>query len=328
MRFVLTGTVLNGDEDTLSLIDRLVDRAADEVHRIEVRDADLLHDSRWYINARQTRRNVLTKAVAVPPRARDAVGPHAKSREIRHFEDARAAVALAHAPLTILVEDREADGVLLEILVEELGSSELRVLWKRAQSVTPRGIEIDTAGGIGSMPQRVRRAVEDARREGRPVRLFVLCDSDARWPGDDDHPAHLRETCGELSIPLHVLQKRSAENYIPDAVIEAVRDDPRNTDRAHRFDALLRRTPKQRDHFPLKDGLRDDERAIALMNGLYKEDEEPDLVFLKERLFSRRPRPLKLLNDERRAQFTGPGLRARDGNGELDTIVIAIANEM
>jgi hypothetical protein len=50
-------------------------------------------------------------------------------------EEARTAVKLAHAPLQILVEDRESDGVLLEILVEELGSAELQKLWKI--SVTP-----------------------------------------------------------------------------------------------------------------------------------------------------------------------------------------------
>lgn len=325
MRFVLSVTALNGDEEVLNLIDRLVDRVADEVHRVEVPDADLLHASRWYECARPTRRKVLTKAVAVPPR-RDTSshGPHAKQIEVRHVDDARVADKLAHAPLTILVEDREADGVLLEILVEELGSPELRLLWAQGQSVTPRAFEIVTAGSIGAMKQRVQRAVADAEREGRPVRLFVLCDSDARWPGDNNHPSGstvntLRADCSQRSIALHVFQKRNAENYIPDAVIEAVRDDPQNTGRAHCFDALLRRTPKQRDHFPLKDGLSDDERAEALQAGLYEVDEVPDLDLLRMRLFPKRPRPLKRLNDERRAEFTDPGLSARDGKGEINT---------
>ena len=42
MRFIVHADALNGDDEVLSLIDRLVDRIAYEVHRVEVPDADLL----------------------------------------------------------------------------------------------------------------------------------------------------------------------------------------------------------------------------------------------------------------------------------------------
>lgn len=333
MRFVLRASALSGDDELFGLIDRLVDRAADEVHRVDVPDADLLQASGWYEGARPTRRKILTSAVAVPPRKHaNSHGPHTKQFEVCDIGSARVADKLAHVPLKILVEDREADGVLLQILVEELGSPELRSLWKRGQTITPRAIEIENAGGINAMPHRVNRAVSDATVEGRPVRFFVLCDSDVRWPGDSG-PSHvsiakLRQACADTLIPLHVLQKRSAENYIPDAVIEAVRDAPQNTGNIHRFKALLQRTPVQRDHFPVKDGLSDEERAVALAAGLYDPSEEPDLHLLKERLFPKRPRPLLLLSSERRAEFTGHGLRTRDCNGEIDILLDAIAKEL
>jgi hypothetical protein len=332
MRLVLHTTALNGGDEVYDLIDRLVDRVADEVHRVEVPDADLLHESGWYQSARQTRRKVLTTAVAVPPRKHTTTqGPHAKQIEIRNVDEARVADKLAHAPFSILVEDREADGVFLNILVEELGSTELRALWTRGQAVTPRAIEIDTAGGIGAMPQRIDRAISDADTEGRPVRLFVFCDSDKRWPGDTfPHRQEelLRQTCADLSIPLHVLHKRNIENYIPDSVFEATRDDPRNTGNVDRFEALLRRSPVQRDHLPIKDGLKDVERIEGLGVGHYQDADIPDLIILKERLFPKRPRLLVRLNDERRTEFTGPGLRVRDGNNEVDTLLDTIAREL
>ena len=175
MRFVVHADALNGDDEVLSLIDRLVDRIAYEVHRVEVPDADLLQISKWFASARQTRRDVLTTAIAGPPHRRiNPLGPHAKQIEIRSAEDALIADRLAHAPLQILVEDREADGILLEMLVEELGSPELCNLWKLGRTVTPRAIEISNSGGIDAMPQRVERAVSDATEEGRPVQLFIL----------------------------------------------------------------------------------------------------------------------------------------------------------
>lgn len=335
MRFILHATALQGEDDELlRLIDRLVDRVADEVHRVEVPDADLLQDSDWYKSARQIHRKIITAAVAVPPRKHaDPYAPHAKRFEVRHIDDARVADKLAHAPLTILVEDREADGVLLDIFVEELGSPELRFLWQRGQTVTPRAFDLENSGGLNAMPQRIRRAVDDAAGEGRPVRIFVICDSDQRWPGDNGHGSQtsidtLRQDCAALSIPLHVLQKRTAENYIPDEVVEAVRDDPRNASHVDRFNALLRRTPLQRNHFPVKDGLSDAERVGALAAGLYKSEDEPDLDLLMDRLFSRRPRPLLRLKEERRANFTGHGLRIRDGNNEIDTILNTISREL
>lgn len=334
MRFVLHTTALNGGDALQGLIDRLVDRVADEVHRVEVPQADLLQDSAWYRSARPTRQKIVMSAVAIPPRTNaHARGPHAKVTNVHDEINAREADKLAHTPLTLLVEDREADGVLLDILVEELGWPELRSLWTRGKEITPPAIEFENSAGINAMPQRVERIADDARIQDRPLRCFVLCDSDARWPNDCGHPSvhsidDLRRRCEEHSIPLHVLQKRSAENYIPDAVFTALRADPAYKSKIGGLEAFLRLTPMQRDHFPVKDGLSDAERTLALGAGLYDAGDEPDLDKLKERLLPRRPRPLLLLSEERRASFSSEGLRCRDGNGEIDTLLEAIAREL
>ncbi len=48
VRFVVYTSALNGDDSVLSIIDRLIDRLADEVHRVDIPDADLLQESAWY----------------------------------------------------------------------------------------------------------------------------------------------------------------------------------------------------------------------------------------------------------------------------------------
>ena len=332
MRFVLHASVLDGDGEALNRIDRILDRVADEVHVVHVPEADLLRETSWYESARQMRRKILTAAVAVPPRRHSRNrGPHTKEVAVRDPEEAHVAERLAHTPLVVLVEDREADGVLLDIFVEELGWHDLGRLWRQGRTVTPPAFEIDTAGGIGSVPARIRRAVEDAKREGRPVRLFALCDSDLRWPGyiqPTNDVQRVRDACKEHEVPCHVLRKRSAESYIPDRVYEEVRDDKRNRSNAHRFEALLRRSKVQRDHFPIKSGLSDGERKEAMAAGFYSPSEQSDLDLLKTRLLPGRGRPLLLLSRERRSAFTAEGLRARDGHGEIEELLESIAREL
>ncbi len=332
MKFVLHAAALNCDDSSLALIDRLIDRIADEVHRVDVPDADLVVASRWYQNARTTRQKLLLSALAVPPRkALDVPGPHTKSIEVDSPESVHLAEKMAHTPLVVLVEDREADGVLLEIVVDELGSPSLRALWARAKEVTPRAVEITTAGGVGAIPGRVDRAAKDAEGEGRPIRLFVLFDSDCKWPGDAEVTTSseaVRQACDRHLISYHMWKKRCSENYIPDQVFEAARADPFNTSHVDRFDALLRRTPTQRDHFPVKDGLSKEERFRACQAGLYDDSEEEDLAVLEKPLFPKRPRPLQRLQAERRDSFTAAGLRERDGEGELDALLAAISREL
>jgi len=334
MKFVIHATALNGDDTDFVLIDRLVDRLAEEVHRVDMPEADLLEESRWYQSARRTRQKVLMSAVSGPPRkAAPGQGPHVKVLELANSESIRLAEKLAHTPLVVLVEDREADGVLLDIVVEELGWSALRALWKRAQEVTPRAIEIDTAGGVGGIPHRIERAVQDAEDENRPLRYFVLFDSDSRWPGDKDvrvtQPmAAVCAACDKYHVPFHRWRKRCAENYIPDQVFESMREDPDHLSHVERFSAFLRRSRTQRDHFPVKDGLKGSERSEAIQAGLYDASEEKDLRLLERSLFPRRPRPLLRLSNERRESFTADGLRARDGEDELDALLHAIAQEL
>lgn len=334
VRFRIEASALNGDEAALNCIDQLVDRLADEVHLIEVPDVDLLEDSAWYQNARASRRKVLTTALARPPRAQaNPREPLSRVESVHDGDSARLATRLAYTPLTLLVEDREADGVLLEMLIEELAWPALKGLWLRGQRASPPASKLESAGGINAIPDRIDRAISDAAQENRAVRLFVLCDSDTRWPGEQDTPAtksvaRVLLHCTKCGVPLHILKKRTAENYIPDQVFEDKRDAPGSQSRVARFNLFLSLTSTQRDHFPIKDGMSDEERRAAIASKLYSRSDDPTLRQLADRLFDKRPRVLKQVQRNYRSSVTGPGLQRRDGAGEIEDLLRKIAKEL
>jgi hypothetical protein len=335
MRFIVLDSALNGNDEVLVLIDRLVDRLADEVHSLDVPAADLLQESSWYRSARQTRRKVLTTALAQPPRKQDRRGPHLKTVQVEDSDSARIADKLAHTPLVILVEDRESDGVLLEILIEELAWPALRELWVRGQKTSPRALDLVTAGGVDNIPQRLQRAVSDADTEGRPLRLLLLYDSDARWPGDEELKrktlTKIESLCEGNSVPRHVWRKRSAENYIPDEIFIELRDRCRTKNERERFEVFLNLSCAQRDHFPIKKGLTPEEREKAVEACLYDAldaSEKQRLESLAKRLIPGRQRILPQLRFEYRSLFTAEGLRQRDGRGELEQVLRSIAKEL
>jgi hypothetical protein len=332
MRIILHHSALDGEGTVLDQIDHLVDRASDEVHRLEVPDADRLLETAWYNSARPTRRQLLTAAIAGPPVVRTKLsGLHTKEIAVHDAVEGRRACELADTPLKIIMENRESDGTFLEVVIAELGSDALKALWSQGKKVSPVAVEMETGGGIGEMPVRIRRLATEAKDAGRPVRAFVMSDSDTRWPGDQrsaENVEKVRKTCADHGIPCHVLKKRCAECYIPDAVFEARRDDQQLAADRVRHEALLRRGAQQRDHFPIKAGLSTVERAEAMAAGLYRPEEEADLMLLEKPLFPKRPRPFLLLIPAFRVAFSAAGLRARDGQGELDALLAAIAEEL
>ena len=51
-------------------------------------------------------------------------------------------------------------------------------------------------------------------------------------------------------------------------------------------------------------------------------------MLLEESFFPNRSRPLQLLCQERREEFTADGLRERDGESEIEALLQAIAKEL
>lgn len=334
MRFVLYEGALNSEDSHLRLLDRIVDRIADEIHILDVIDADVLQESRWYTSARQTHQKLLMSAVASPVRETNSPRQlHTRTVHIGAAEDIARAEKLAHTPLTVLVENGESDGALLDIFVEKCAEEGFRSLWLNAMASTPRPVVVESAGGVGEFCGRISKLATDASREKRELRLIAVCDSDARWPGDSTNTSRrdverVGECCKQHGITHIVLKKRSAENYIPDDVVRAYQANPKIINDRDRFGFFLSLTALQRDHFPVKTGLKADERDAAVNAGLYGEADVERLKPLEEKLFRVSGKLLVALVEGFNTSFTEQGLRARDGKDEIDQILTAIASEL
>ena len=84
MRFAIEHEAMNGPEAVLNLLDSLLARAEDDIHELEILDADLLENSTWYASCRPERRKLLEKsaeAFATPlsPHSRTALAPDGDS---------------------------------------------------------------------------------------------------------------------------------------------------------------------------------------------------------------------------------------------------------
>lgn len=323
MRIEIAGHLLD-DAEALRHVDVLVDRL--EVHDVTT-DVLVLAGSLW-ARSRPGRSGDWKKRLARPvSRGRDGPALHRQAIEVADARQAEAAARQAVSPLVILVEDYEADGRFLDVVVEELGA-DLALLWAACKSATPAGLRIDSAS-LGNMPVRIRREVESARTQGRPVRLLVIHDSDRRWPGDEGDlkaTGNIARACRDGGAPPpHALRKRTVENYIPDETFRAIRDATRDSKKAAALDALLSLTSTQRDHIPIKLHGKEDE----LDGSLYDGADRRALADIKQ-VFKKRPRPIVAVLDtfDERDTFTAETLRARDARGELDALLQRIADAL
>lgn len=235
----------------------------------------------------------------------------------------REARRLAETPLAVLVENRFSDGAFLDAVLAAFSAPEtLRI---KASG----GLVYDSGGGVGELP----KLVEDyAAKLGRRLRAVVVRDSDARFPGDFSKEAgDTQARCAAHGVPCHILAKRAIESYVPDEVMQDWSSSPDRTSVRGKVEALLRLTPTQRDHFPMKKGLREPgpdtpQEEQALWSGV----PQPDFELLRQGF--QKDFVLILFDnvDARRLRTsaTDEALRRRDGGAELDAIVEMIESAL
>jgi hypothetical protein len=247
MRFDLEAVALEDTPAALKNLDQLLGRVIDEVHRIVVLDADAMERSTWFNGLRSDMRELVRATVLA-----SAFSSTAQGLRVGRDVSLEGAVRLAYRPLVIAVENKENDGLLVEVALLTYGSAETIRLW-RARPPTGRAIDLVHGGGTGDLKREVERVIKDANDAGVPVRAVVVSDSDSRWPGEiGAKAAEIEQTCLDGNVPYVILSCRSAENYLPDATFQQWANEPDNVNAAPQVEALLRLTPDQRDHFPMK----------------------------------------------------------------------------
>jgi len=295
------------------------------MHDLVVRDAHLLDRSAWYRRCTRTGRKLLQAAAEkglYPPPER---GPDRKEVAIRTTEEASRAERTALVSFEILVENDRSDKLFLEEVARKLASDVLRERWfSPGVAVDPPAVVVSGPGGHGELRPAVDRRLEEARDRDRPVRVFVVADSDAERPGEPkDHASAIEDHCTCVGIPVHILRKRTAENYIPDRAWQRWADEPEHTNVRPKVDAMLRLTPPQRDHVNLASG-----DPWAVDNDLFAGVGCADRQLLTHDFKGHGDRRAILLLRDQREALNPADYDERDRHHELEGLLARIADEL
>lgn len=156
-------------------------------------------------------------------------------------------------PVVLIVENAQTDGAWFELVADKLRPRLARRMKGEHPSLT-----VSNAGGIGEIPKHLRRVSSTYQRarpdKGLPLRVVVMADSDARLPGQESDQARIvRHAAASEGADVHILRKRTIENYVPDQGLwdyAARRADARAAVRH-----ITRLVGPARDHYPIKEGL-------------------------------------------------------------------------
>lgn len=216
-------------------------------------------------------------------------------------------------PLVLVVENYSSDGMWVQLLIRKLRPG---LRWS-TQGPQP-ALDIHQAGGIGEIPKELRRIVElraSVAIPGVGRRLVVLADSDSCGPGSMSASAKaVAGTAGELDVPAHILQKRSIENYIPDEALRAYAE--KRADKNYAVSHIVSLTGRARDYYPMKTGL---SGAALAADDVFPAD-SPIGVGLGDFM-------VDFLNSFSHVVEAGQ-LRRRDGNGELDSFLRLLEEDL
>ncbi len=333
MRFVVHLTAMNGPESVLNELDAILLRVEYGVHEMEIPEADLLEQSSWYGSSRDGRRKVLEQiAEQSLYRGNRTKGPHLRHTDVQDAASATMARCQAYSPLVVILENDESDGALLEGAVRKFASAPaVELCFGDPSRLTPKSFDLQHAGGYGSVLRFVEKYRGDAAQQGRPPRLVVVADSDGEWVGDvKPHAQKIRDGCAQAAIPCPPLNKRNAENYIPDAIWAAFSANGANTSARPAVTALLRLSEEQRDHVRIGETKQapwdEDVPAAASLFQTVPPDDQAQLE--KANLKGTGARRMILALKQYEQAFTAADLSARDHQGDLKQLVRHIEDEL
>ena len=335
MRFAVQLAAMNGPEVVQNALDGILVRVEDEVHEMDIPQADQIEQSQWYRSSRPVRQKLLEQiAEASLYRGLRNQGPHLRQAEVTDAASATQARCLAYSPLLVLLENDVSDAALVEAALKMFAKpATVELCFGAPSRLAPPSFEMESRGGHGNLPPLITKRLAQAAAQGRPSRLVVVTDSDGEWVGDvKKYAQDIRDDCKQANIPCPPLNKRTAENYIPDAVWRAWSAVPDHTSSRPAVEALLRLSPEQRDHVliaktnepPWNDAV----PAAALLFQTPKVSDADRDVLTKASLKGGGDKRM-ILALQQHAQALTPGdLAARDHQGDLMRLVRHIEDEL
>ncbi|RYC29386.1 hypothetical protein D3273_24120 [Lichenibacterium minor] len=160
------------------------------------------------------------------------------------------AMRLCVKPFEVLLENGRNDTAFLLAMAGPINRSTL------ARLEDCGAIKWSGLGGIGELKAHIRDRV--VKLKDRSLTHYVLFDSDADAPGHLSPDAlRLENSCQTVGIDFHCLKRRAIENYLPfSSLFQANMQFGGRRKRKDLIKAFKKLTKDQRNHFPMKAGLR------------------------------------------------------------------------
>lgn len=333
MLFSISQTALNGSEALLNCLDAIMGRVEDTVHELQIIDADILDESAWYKSSRPERRKLLEEIASANLRSSTkTAGPHFRKINIVDLAGAENARQIANTPVQLLLENEYSDGALVEAAIKALANPETHRLFfgSPAQLAIP-AIILDSRGGHGELRKLVDKKIFESKRNGRPSRCIVVTDSDGEFVGEvKEHALNIRSLCQQNNIPCPPLNKRTAENYIPDEILDAWSDGVQNTSRREMVDALKKLNENQRDYIHMDNGNKSPwNKGNVDSENLFHDVDDVDFEYLKNaRLKGKGDTMTIYALTEHASLLNSTSFQNRDKNGDLMKLVRDVEDEL
>ena len=160
-------------------------------------------------------------------------------------------------PITILLENGAYDSYFIKALIRIYDQG------GRLQNfISNNWLRFGNGGGCTNMLTLLRSQVEFFGGKSKFMKVYVLVDSDKRYPSDNiDKYGPLISYLTETNIPYHILSKRSMENYLPEESYDVfVKGRTRHEIEIWK-NAYISLSAKQKDFLSISSGLNKDAKA-------------------------------------------------------------------
>jgi hypothetical protein len=159
------------------------------------------------------------------------------------------AILYLKQPLGILVENSLTDSHLLRAIFR-CYEGKKGILNECERN---NDLHYENAGGCANMWNWLKAEMEHCNNRMKFLRLFVVIDSDKRFPNDSFRNKWLTNLLNQHGIPYHVWYKRSMENYLP---VQAYNSSSAQMGQWRMAYESL--TPEQRDYYCVAEGFKKD----------------------------------------------------------------------
>lgn len=313
------------DDTQWRFLDQIICKVIDGWHDWHIEDPKSVEETEWLKGkGRDWLRELFQKAALATsyPRASWSHQRLVLVSSLKKEPEAlppKQAAEYASAPLAILMENRFTDGIFLDTALNLLASDEVN----EQRRIAPSSIYYDSPGGNGELPKLIIDYATRAKTKDIPIRVVVFTESDGTVPGENQKAALLiQQTCEQEGVPFMILRKKTIENYIPDEILDAWSPNP-SYGKYRIVDAVKKLCPEQRDHYPMKNGLKFQNASLSVQ-ALYSEISVADMGELAKGLGKNVIENLRVYSDI----ISADALRQRDGHGELDRLVKMVADEL